>query len=95
MNELLQSLAPGGPAREALRPAWGAWADSYCDALLKELQAPRLQDVAHKEGAFFLSYGVRQGEVHLNVRWDANRGWFCYTGADLNQCLVKMREERP
>ena len=84
-TELLKLLGPDGEARAHFRASNGEWVDSFFDRVISEIVSVRAMDTLLQD--LILKYGAHSANVvftsdsriQLNVRWDVDRGYTCYT----------------
>lgn len=88
-------LAKDGCVRAALKSTlqWGDWADIFCDELLSRMNGQHVEDLVEKYGAFFVSYGGRNNDRSLNVRWKEDHGFCCYKGPTLDAAYSALWHE--
>lgn len=89
---LEEILRNGGALRNLILAdqQWAAWGEQVCDFILSEVSRGRVEDLVHKFGAEFVSYGNTSTGVVLNVKWEKDGGFTCHTGETIDEALSDM-----
>ena len=91
-GSIIDLLVPGGSAREWMKMQAGAaeWADHFCNQVVEELSG--LAEIRSR-ALRATTYMTPQGEVQLNIRWSADRGWSVYIAPSLTDAVAKAWQE--